>query len=223
MHCGWNSRSWPALRFLRCSGWAWRWLRPPRRPGPTQQRRVRGGCMTDCRRKFGSGFRKRFASRLPGRSVMRQKFFRRIAFRGIVFRAVAILLIGMTAVSAVDAAAMAPPAGLFSERPSSELSSASLASRPARPAGCHDHALPASLALPVVPATVPPAPRSYQCCVPGHHAANPLGPFSLRLVLAWVGEATDAGQFSLVTELHFSSLLLLSPFSSPPGSFSLRI
>jgi hypothetical protein len=153
---------------------------------------------------------------------MRQKFFRRIAFRGIVFRAVAILLIGMTAVSAVDAAAMAPPAGLFSERPSSELSSASLASRPARPAGCHDHALPASLALPVVPATVPPAPRSYQCCVTGHHAAIPFASFSLRTALACIGPA-DTGQFSSLTTLHFSSLILVSPFGSPPGSFSLRI
>jgi hypothetical protein len=154
---------------------------------------------------------------------MRQKLFRRVVFGGFAFRAAAILLLGMTAASAMDTAGMALPAGLFFETPSSEPSSADLASQPARPAGCHDHTLPTSLPSPVVPATVPPAPRSYQCCVTGHHAAIPLAPFSLRLVLAWVGEATDAGQFSLVTELHFSSLLLVSPFSSPPGSFSLRI
>jgi hypothetical protein len=150
---------------------------------------------------------------------MRQKFFCRIAFRGIAFRTVAVLLLGMTAASA---AGLALPAGLFPGTPSSEPSPADLASRPARPAGCHDHALPASLPLPVVPATVPPAPRSYQCCVAGHHAAIPLASFSFRLVLACMG-AADAGQFSFVTTLHFSFLVPVSPFGSPPGSFSLRI
>lgn len=158
---------------------------------------------------------------------MRQQFFRklafrRLAFRGIVFRSAALLLLGMTVVSAMDAAGMAPSAGLFFGTSSSEPSPTDLGSRPARPAGCHDHALPASLPLPVAPATIPPAPRSYQCCVTGHHAAIPFASFSLRLVLACIGPA-DAGQFSFVTKLHFSSLILVLPFSSPPGSFSLRI
>jgi hypothetical protein len=154
---------------------------------------------------------------------MRQKLFRRVVFRGFAFRIAAVLLLAMTTASAMDTAGMALPGGLFFETPSSEPSSADLASKPARAAGCHDHTLPTSLPSPVFPATVPRAPRSYQCCVTGHHAAIPLAPFSLRLVLAWVGETTDAAQFSSVTELHFSSLLLVSPFSSPPGSFSLRI
>jgi hypothetical protein len=148
--------------------------------------------------------------------------FRGIVFRGFAFRAAAILLLGVTAMGAMDAAGMALPAGISSETPSSSMPSAALASQPARPAGCHDHALPASLPLPVVPATVPAEPRSYQCCVTGHHAAIPFASFSLRLALACVGDA-DTAQFSFVTKLHFSSLVLVSPFSSPPGSFSLRI
>ena len=158
---------------------------------------------------------------------MRQKFFRKVAFRclafrgsafrGVVFRTAAALLLGMTSANAMDAADMALPAGLFSEGPSSDL-----ALQTARPAGCHDHELPASLPLPIVPATVPPAPRGYQCCVTGHDAAIPFASFSLRITLACVGGASGAGQFSSATAMHLSSIALI-PFGSPPGSFSLRI
>jgi hypothetical protein len=46
------------------------------------------------------------------------KVFRKIAVRGLAFRTVAVLLLGMTAASAMNAADMALPAGTFSERPS---------------------------------------------------------------------------------------------------------
>ncbi len=164
---------------------------------------------------------------------MRPKFFRKVEFRSFAFnrlalhgvslrffafRAAAVLLLGMTAASAISAADMAPPAGAFSGRPSADL-----ASQPSRTAGCHSHALPASLPLPVAPASGPPAPRSYQCCVTGHHAVIPFASFSLRLLLACVGEVTGAEQFSLATTAHFPSPVLISPVGSPPGSVSLRI
>jgi hypothetical protein len=148
---------------------------------------------------------------------MRQKFF-----RGVAFRTVAVLLLGMTAASAMNAVELALPAGNFPEQPST-FSSAELASQRARPAGCHSHEVPTSFPLPIVPATVPPAPRNYQCCVTGHHAVIPLASFSLRLVLACVGGASGARQFSLATTVHFPSLALISPFGSPPGSVALRI
>jgi len=101
---------------------------------------------------------------------MRQKFFRKVAFhhvafRVFAFRTAAVLLLGMTAASAMSAAEMTLPPG-----PSLERLAANRASQPAQPARCHSYELPASLPLPVVPATVPHAPRSYQCCVTGHHA-----------------------------------------------------
>ncbi|MGA9981794.1 MAG: hypothetical protein WBQ08_24470 [Candidatus Sulfotelmatobacter sp.] len=157
---------------------------------------------------------------------MKQKFFRRIAFRGVAFRTVAVLLLGMTGANAMGTADMALPTGPRSERPSADLASqpaSSPTSHPARSAGCHSQELPASLPRPVVPATVPQAPRSYQCCVTGHHIAIPFASFSLRLVLACVGDASGAGRFSFLTTAHFPSLVLISPFGSPPGSVSLRI
>src|SRR5271167_1694936 len=117
--------------------------------------------MTACQKRFGSGYRKRFGSRLPGRSLMRQKFFRKIAFRGValrslaassaafrgvVSRAAAVLLLGMTAANAMGAADMARPAGLFPER-----ASADFAPQPGSPAGCHSHENPAYPAVPVTP------------------------------------------------------------------------
>lgn len=159
---------------------------------------------------------------------MRPKFFLKVAFRSLAFRrdsfldlafrTAAVLLLGMTVASTMNAADMGRSAEPFFSWPAAEL-----AAQPARPAGCHSHALPASLPLPVVPATVPPAPRNYECCVTGHHAAIPFASFSLRLVLACVGEATGAEQFSLATTVHSSSIVLISPSGSPPGSFSLRI
>jgi hypothetical protein len=146
------------------------------------------------------------------------KVFRKIAVRSFAFRAVAVLLLGMTAASAMNAADMALPAGILSERPSADP-----ALQPVRLAGCHGHESPASLPLPIVPATVPPAPRSYQCCVAGHHAVIPFASFSLRLVLARLGDASSAGRFPLGTAEHSSSIALISPFGSPPGGFSLRI
>ena len=146
------------------------------------------------------------------------KVFRKIAVRGLAFRTVAVLLLGVTAASAMNAADVALPAGTFSERPSADP-----ALQPARPAGCHSHESLASLPLPIVPATVPPAPRSYQCCVAGHHATIPLASFSLRLVLARVGDVSNAVRLSLGTAVHSSSIALISPFGSPPGGFSLRI
>lgn len=150
---------------------------------------------------------------------MRQKFsrkaaFRPVVFRTFVFRTVAVLLLGVRAGSAMDAAL---PVLLLQEP------FADLASQPAPPAGCHRSESLASPPLPVVPATIPPAPRSYQCCVAGHHAAIPFAPFSFLQVLAHVGDASGAGQFSLLAAVHFLSIVLISPFGSPPGSFSLRI
>jgi len=157
---------------------------------------------------------------------MRQKFFRKIAFRGValrslaassaafrgvVSRAAAVLLLGMTAANAMGAADMARPAGLFPER-----ASADFAPQPGSPAGCHSHENPAYPAVPVTP-------RGYECCVTGHRAAIRLASFSLRPVLACVGEAGRARQIPLATTVHFSSLALITPFGSPPGGFSLRI
>ena len=154
---------------------------------------------------------------------MKQKFFCRIAFRHlglhrVAFRAASVLLLVITAASAMEATGMALPAKPFSGRLSTVLSS-----QPAPPAGCHSPELPASLPLPVVPATIPPAPRSYQCCVTGHHIAIPFASFSHRLVFSCVGDASGAGQFSLLTAARSSSSVLISPFGSPPGSVSLRI
>jgi hypothetical protein len=145
------------------------------------------------------------------------KVSRKISVRGLAFRTVAVLLLGMTAASAMNAADVAA-AGTFSERPSADP-----ALQPARPAGCHSHESLASLPLPVVPATVPPAPRSYQCCVAGHNAVIPFASFSLRLVLARVGDVGSAVRLSLGAAVHSSSIALISPFGSPPGGFSLRI
>ena len=146
------------------------------------------------------------------------KVSRKIAVRDLAFRSVAVLLLGMTTASAMNAADVALPAGTFSERHSADP-----ALQPARPARCHSHESLASLPLPIVPATVPPAPRSYQCCVAGHHATIPLASFSLRLVLARVGDVSNAVRLSLGTAVHSSSIALISPFGSPPGGFSLRI
>jgi hypothetical protein len=150
--------------------------------------------------------------------AFRSLSFRRDAFHDLAFHTAAVLLLGMTVASTMNAADMGRSTERFSPWPS-----AYLASQPAPTTGCHSHALPASLPLPVVPATVPPAPRSYECCVTGHHAAIPFASFSLRLVFACVGEATGAEQFSLATTVHSSSIVLISAFGSPPGSFSLRI
>jgi hypothetical protein len=149
--------------------------------------------------------------------VFRKVAFRRFAFCGVGFRTVAVLLLGVTAASAMNATGMALPAERFSERLSADL-----ASQPAQPAGCHSHELPASLPLPVVPATVPPAPRSYQCCVTGHHAVIPFASFTLRLAWTRAEDASGSGQFSLSTARHFFSVVS-SSFGSPPGSFALRI
>lgn len=151
---------------------------------------------------------------------MRQKCFHRIAFRylglpRLAFRAAAVLLLAITAASAMDAAGMALPPGSLPGQLSGQHS-AHLASPPAFPGGCHGHEGPAYPAVPVMP-------RSYQCCITGHHIAILSASFSLPLVLACVREAGDAAGFSFATTAHVPTLVLIFPSSSPPGGVALRI
>jgi hypothetical protein len=143
-------------------------------------------------------------------------------FGNVAFRVIAVLVVGLTVATTINAAEMTLPAA---------GAPAGLPSQPAQPAGCHSHALPASAPAPVVPtpstpapsAPASPAPRSYQCCGTGHQIAVPYAAFSLRLLFAPLYDKAVDDRFSVVAHLHFPFEPLLAPSGGPPGSVSLRI
>ncbi|HLW84791.1 MAG TPA: hypothetical protein VKR60_06205 [Candidatus Sulfotelmatobacter sp.] len=125
---------------------------------------------------------------------------------------IAVLLLGLVVATAMDAAEMTPPAPDRSVPPTS---------RPAPPRGCHSPDLPVSEPAPMVPTFPSPAPRSYRCCISGHHIAIPGAAFSLTLLFAPMGDAEFGGQVSGVN-LHSHFEVLASALGSPPLGVSLR-
>jgi hypothetical protein len=149
--------------------------------------------MTACRKKYGSGFPKSFASKLLGHKEMQGSL-----------RTVAVLLVVTMAAALAGGQAFAFP----------EAQAVLLHPVHLHPAGCHS-------SKPLTPAST--LPTSYQCCANGHHAAIPNASFTVRSTAAQLCSLASVDEPRLNFACFLNSGKLLTPANSPSGGAPLRI